>query len=475
MSLFRSTLLVGSAAAVLTGSRFVLAAVLARRLGVEDFGLFAYAQWLADIAFLVCSLGTTGVAARYFAEYQGNPEKLLALRKVWGPWAIACTLVSAFAACGGALVSGLNMGAPELALLGVWTVSAGAWAMNYAVTMAKQRFSAVFMASLTFALIVVVGSILLSLDLRTALVLMIVAHVMSTLILSVSQSEANEDATKPAYLDLRAIRRYAANIWITALLWGLVWSRGEYPVVRAVVGDAGLATYAVGTILFGAAVQAVMLWVGAVAPELTRLLGEGSKDRAIEIARRFSDLQLLISAVLAVALATFSRPLVQTVFGANYSDASDVLTILAPGLIGFAVAAQNHLLQMTTNARFNRDASLVGLAMLYGLALFLTPRFGLEGGASARLIALLSMMGLSLWKSRCLLGHNAVSLVNFIAAVTAALFVVTIELGMKLDIAWSVVLASTVTVTLLLVLRDENGRPLALRLFRSASALRPRS
>ena len=48
--------------------------ILARRLGPESFGLFVFVQWLIDMAFLVFSVGLTGVATRFFPQLAGDGE-----------------------------------------------------------------------------------------------------------------------------------------------------------------------------------------------------------------------------------------------------------------------------------------------------------------------------------------------------------------------------------------------------------------
>jgi len=59
MSILRHSVWSAAAGIVVTGSRFAVAAILARRLSQGAFWQYAYAQWLVDISFLFCSLGVT--------------------------------------------------------------------------------------------------------------------------------------------------------------------------------------------------------------------------------------------------------------------------------------------------------------------------------------------------------------------------------------------------------------------------------
>src|SRR5687768_7554695 len=67
LSILRQSAWAAAAAVFFTASRFAFTAIIARRLSVSEFGQYAYGQWLADLAFLLCSLGATGTIARYIA------------------------------------------------------------------------------------------------------------------------------------------------------------------------------------------------------------------------------------------------------------------------------------------------------------------------------------------------------------------------------------------------------------------------
>jgi O-antigen/teichoic acid export membrane protein len=142
----------------------------------------------------------------------------------------------------------------------------------------------------------------------------------------------------------RRIRGYAFNVWITALLWSLVWSRGEMPIVRAYLGDAGVAQYAAAMTLFGGAIQGVMLAVSGVAPQLAMLWGSERRDEAIAAARTIMDVQLLFCGAGALLLIWLGPELVALAFGKRYHEAAAPLTVFAVGLLAMAVSSQNYLL-----------------------------------------------------------------------------------------------------------------------------------
>jgi len=80
MSILRHSAWSAAAGIVLTGSRFAVVAILARRLSQGALGQYAYAQWLVDISFLFCSLEeVTGAISRFAAQYSHAPLLLSGL------------------------------------------------------------------------------------------------------------------------------------------------------------------------------------------------------------------------------------------------------------------------------------------------------------------------------------------------------------------------------------------------------------
>jgi O-antigen/teichoic acid export membrane protein len=377
------------AAIVITGSRFVLAAIAARRLSQTEFGQFAYAIWLVDVAFLVCSLGATGAVGRYIAEFRSDERRLTAFMRHWRRWAIGLPLLAGLTVVLGGRISGLPFDATSLGLFALWAAVQGRWAMQTAALTGSQRFDVILRANLLAGVTMIVGMMVLPVDtlgLPLVFALMIVSAMFGALTGARHTRDLGAGGVE-ALLDQgqwKAIRIYAVNVWLTALLWALVWSRGEFPIVRAYLGDESLAAYAAAMTLFGGAVQAVMLGVGGVAPQLTRFWGEGRADLALATARKVMDFQLVACGISAVTLICFGPELMSLAFGNKYRSSAGTLVVLGVGLVAMTLSAQNHLLQIATDARFSRDTSILGLVILMVTALVFTPLLGLYGAALAR-------------------------------------------------------------------------------------------
>ncbi|WP_306581080.1 hypothetical protein, partial [Dokdonella sp.] len=132
MSLIRQTAWAASAAVVLAGSRFVFTAIIARQMSPAVFGQFVYGQWLADLSFLVCSLGATGVIGRYLAEYRSDSRVGSMIVRKWIPYAAGLPFMAGLVSLVGAWISNLSLSTFGATMLMVWAVANGVWAMQTA-------------------------------------------------------------------------------------------------------------------------------------------------------------------------------------------------------------------------------------------------------------------------------------------------------------------------------------------------------
>jgi len=454
---------------VLASSRFALTAILARRLSVEVFGQVAYGQWLVDLAFLVCSLGMGGVAGRYLAEYRHDAGRFSAIAKLWQPFAVGLPVLSGVAALAGAWIAGLDLDATSTLALVAWATANGLWAMQTAALAGLQRFDLILRANVVAAVLMIGSLLLLPLDSgRPGAVFAVMACSASVAALVGFRQTARiaRGSLRPLGADLlRDVRRYAFNIWLTALMWSLVWSRGEIPVVHAYLGNDGVAKYAVALTLFGGAVQGVMLAVSGVGPHLTRLWGEGAQGRAIALAREIMDLQLVVCAIAALLLICIGPELLSLAFGSTYAAESGVLAILSVGILAMAVSCQGHLLQIATDAQFNRDTTMLSAVFLFGSAIWLVVDHGLYGAALARAVTMLLLAAATLFMVRHKWGVGTWSMRNAVSSLVVVGSVVAL-VHFRAGMPWHVRVLVACFASLLIIgaVRDERGRVRAVSL-----------
>lgn len=471
MSLLRSSAWAASAALLLTLSRFALGAILARRLTQAAFGQFAYGQWLVDLSFLLCSLGATGAVSRYAAQYRHDPGLLAHFLRRWQPFAVGLPFIAALGVLMGAHFSGLEVTPVAFSLLAVWTLTNGLWAMQTAALMGLQRFDLIFRANAIVAVIVLVGASFLpwaKSDPTQVFALMAVASVCGA---AVGASTTYQSSTRKHLTERRppwrAIRGYAINIWFSALVASLVWSRGELPVVKTMLGDIAVAHYAAALTIFGGAVQGVMLGVGGVAPHLTRLWGEGKKVEAIELSRFIMDLQLAICGMGSMFVVCFGTWVVSLAFTDAYLDAAMPLSILCLGLISFVVSSQSQLLQLETDARFNRNTILLGAFVLYGLSYALIPTIGLLGAALARAGAMIALGIITILFAVRHWGWRSISTVNICIVFSIISISILVEHLLVVASIWPRILMFLIALFLLVVgVRDAGGKTVVLAAYR---------
>jgi O-antigen/teichoic acid export membrane protein len=394
VSLIRHSAWSAGSAIAMMGSRFALLALLARHMEPAVFGVFAYSQWLVEITFLVVNLGATGTIARYSAEYRHMPSFAASLLRSWRPYSLLLPMVGALATVAAAGLSRVHGSSAEYSLLLVWAFANGVRAMHEAALAGLQRFDLVFRSNFMCGVLMLAGSLstLTFPSLQRAYLIMAVAAGASCVVgISSIWSDTGGPADPLPKRAVSEIRQYAVRIWITAVLWNLVWSRGEVPILRHELGDPAVARYAVALSLYGGAVAAVMLGIGGLAPQITRMRVEESEVAAAGLCRRAMDLQLLICGLAASFIVWFSPDLMSAFYGHKYTASAGFLVVLAIGLPAMSLATHNHLLQISTGANYSLYSTLIGAVALAGIAYVGISIEGEIGAAMARSAVVLSL------------------------------------------------------------------------------------
>jgi len=421
MSLIRKTSWSAVAAIVLTGGRFLMTILLARKLGVGEFGSFAFSQWLVDMVFLTLGFGLPGSASRFFAEFRTQSANLLAFER----WFL---LRSSFALVAVAVASPLV----ALALRGEfdlqfallqsgWTASAAAWALLLARAQGLQKFKRVAMSNGIYVAIALGGLALLPKDgvhVSAAMLLIMIATAAAAIASWLPLPKLDNVRTGDTEgLNLRTLNIFGINIWIASVVGALVWSRGELVVVRTELGASEVAIYSIGLSLVGIATQGLMLLTGALGPHLAHMWGAGKHEEAINLCRRITDMLTLTAAILCIFLLAFSPELIRFTFGPTYAGAEGVLAILGVGTIGLASAAANQLLQINTDGAFARDVNIVGAIGLFVVAIPVVKSIGIEGAAISRVLIQIGVGAMTIYAVRRLVSVGAVNWINQVRSV----------------------------------------------------------
>jgi O-antigen/teichoic acid export membrane protein len=334
-----------------------------------------------------------------------------------------------------------------------------------------HRFDLLFATNVVFAGITVVGALIVPLGADPKYIFGLMAIGCFGASLAGQVVVVLPKLSKPvamSVVDWHGISGYAINMWIYTLLASLVWSRGEFPLIKAMLGDSAVAHYAAALVIYGAAVQGIMIGVSGIAPHLTSLWGRGEKLKAIGLARNIMDLQLALCGIGSLVVIVFGSTIISIAFSPAYQEAAKPLSILCLGLTSFVLSSQAHLVQLDTNGRFSRNSIVVGLVILYVLAVLLIPGFELLGAAIARVGAVLAIAISTAIFATLRWGTGSVSVRN--SVFTLGILVVSAIVERRLDITAlfeRFLLLSLGVTTTFLLLRSSKGEMVILNLFRN--------
>lgn len=416
MSLIRNTTWSAASAIVLTGGRFLITIILAKKLGVNEFGSFAFAQWLVDMVFLSLAFGLPGSASRFFAEFKTQPANLLAFQGWFLPRALVVVLAVAVTS---PLVALWINGQVEMrfALLQAgWSASAAVWALLMARAQGLQQFKRITLSNVVYVVVALAGCILLPTEgvpVTSAMLLVMAATTAAAIATWIPLPlNEHEEAAARSDLDRRMLKVFGLNIWISSLVSALVWSRGEIVIVRTELGVSNVAIYSIALSLVGIATQGLMLLTGAIGPHLTQLWGADKREEAVNLCRRITDLLTLVAGILTLFLIAFAPELIRFTFGPAYAGAETALVILVIGTVGLTSAAANYLLQIQTNGVFARNANFVGAFGLFAAAIPLVNLGGIDGAATARAFVQVGIGVMTLYFASRLVSANVVNWQN---------------------------------------------------------------
>lgn len=215
-----------------------------------------------------------------------------------------------------------------------------------------------------------------------------------------------------------------------------------------------------------------MLGLSGVSSELTRLLGAGRWDRAVSVCRSVTSIQLLAIGAGGSVLIWLSPEIVHAAFGQTYGAAVPPLIVLSCGLISLSAAPYNHLLQIETNGRFNRNATAIGAVILVATGLVGISASGISGAAAARAVTLSLVSGAVLVMALRRWGVRRIPLMNLLAV--AALLLMSAGLQLSLDASdlslGSRALAAFSCLPVVAMVVRDGGEPAVLALGRRARA-----
>jgi O-antigen/teichoic acid export membrane protein len=447
----------------ITIGRMGIAIVLARCLGPEKFGSLIFLQWLTDMTYMFFSVGLAGVATRFFPQsIQAGSEIIPA----FGNWFVqaACLVIlnsCVFAGTVSVLFGGQS-GFHEIGAVAFLGGTTAFFALATARSQGLFQYRKIAFSSLIYIAMVFFGLVVLRAgqSLTQTVILLGCANGAAGMFLSSDLRNMTGDFFVMLSKDASDhIAKYGKNSWVTSVISSLLWSRGELPLVKRDLGESLVGYYSIALTISGIINQGLSLLIGALWPQIALTWDKGSSEKLDEFSNTLTNLLILIAGVSIGVVICFSPYIVIIMFGSNYLPSADIVATLVLGTLGLTTGCANLVVQAKTDGKFARNISVIGSCALYGLALILIPRFGVQGAAITRVVTqiaiavatLLWMRKLSVWSSD---RHN-----NLLTFVLVFVLSVLLSIGRSLMPAQEIVgaLCLLATDSFIVVLICTNG------------------
>jgi O-antigen/teichoic acid export membrane protein len=364
--------------------------VLARWMGVDEYGVYVYIVAWATLVTLIPQMGQRDAVVRFIPEFKVNNQAGELKGVVQGSLALVCSLsVGLSAIATGVAVVLYSRGQIDhlqAALLGIWLMPLIALVeLSTSILQGFRLFIAAYAPiTLVRPVLVLLGAIGLylwqprgqHLTSTTALAVTLVSFsvILLGMVWIIRAQLRSAAQNTPAIYEIRKLLRVSLPLLLAAG-FGTLLLQSDVVMIGLLRGprEVGLYNAAVRTV---AIVGFILTSVSAAAaPMISATFAEGNLAKLQGLIRRGNQLTMLPSLVIVVAVVALSGPLLRN-FGPEFEVMQWVLIVLAMGqLIKATCGPIGLLLDMTghqddsarvrgTAASLNIGLNLLGIQML---------------------------------------------------------------------------------------------------------------
>lgn len=397
-----------NAIAVASGSlsRLLAGMVVARHLGPDLNGRYAFLLWLVESLVLLFNVGLPGALNRFLAHQLGRADKVAVQRMVrFGLW--SGLVLSSFVAL-------VTFGAAHMYVLADQAMSPLAFALallaavqmwmglTQSILMGLHQFRVYSRAVVAAAVVLVIGQTLgvagwgLEGAIYGALASFAVGAILLTrAAMNASNSEVSASSgtiqLDPAFL------HYARDTWLATLISAVVWGRSELFFLERLSSSQEAGYFSVGLLFTSIVVQSVNLISGALLPHLSRLVGAGETTKLHDHYSRITVFIALWAFPLSIGGIALMPQLLPIVFGQSYAGAAQAVQwLMATGLLTFATVG-SAVVYGQGDAYIIRNWSLLGAALHVALCTIIAPHYGAVGVAISRLLVQAMMIAIGFY------------------------------------------------------------------------------
>jgi O-antigen/teichoic acid export membrane protein len=399
--ILKGSLFAGGARVFATGVRLVGSVIVARVYGAEAVGTVAVVDSLLMLAMVVTVLGTDTSVLRFVPEHIARHSFTSAFRVYRRmEWLVALVALATggLLLAGSGLIAGTIFGKPHLsfviALAALFVVAKSLGQLNtQAVRGLRLIGTFAFMQTLpalaTLGLLVL-GTLALQ-DARVPVYAYLGGVVVSAVAGALIMDRAFRRRTAPGDrvhpVPVREILTVSVPMFTSAAL----------TTVSAQAGVIGLGIFRpeaeVGYYAIAVRVASLSTFVLAAinsmsAPTFARLFHAGQTEEALRVARKSAGLIFWMTSPLLLGIVVAGKPGLAWLFGADFGAAYGAMVILAFGQFVNAISGSTAIfLNMTGHEKVLRNITLGTTALGLGLHAALIPTFGIEGAATASMLA----------------------------------------------------------------------------------------
>jgi len=389
------------------GCRFAAQIVIARCLGLDDFGRVAYMIWLIEITSILMDAGLKISLTRFIAELnsQGLHEQAAALaRRLYYRYVILAvlgTLITTHLFLKSSVSAGFEHTLPFLMLL---FLSRSLAAMFTAYLRGEQRFQLLAWVNIfsSICMIAALGAGAYFFGVVGVLCGYAAGPTIPAILLTVFVLRGHRDSVVLERELNSRLWRFALNSWFIALLGAFVWSRTEIFFVERYWNLAEVAMFAVSVTLSGLASMGPLMLTGAFLPHFTELAN--GKSRAAVMTSYATCTRLLAFLLFPVSFggAAVIPVLLPMLYGSDFARAvPTAIVLLLTASFTFAGVGNSLLYALERPGYKVFDGCLGAILLILGL-LLIVPMWGAFGAACCRatvqlLLIILNLCYLRLW------------------------------------------------------------------------------
>lgn len=378
---------------------FVVGIVLARSLGTEQYGQYAFLMWFLGFALMAINLGLNSMVTRFVAEALGRqatdePKALVRLMLMMR--GLAALLISAaiLVFSGFWAKTFTNSGSQiYFILLGFALLPQ---AMNFAFIsifagFQKYEYSAYLtLGSNPLRLALIIVLVILGFGLQEILIANIIAWVAGTLIgifvlrriiplkVLLSPSPLNPALKKSAL-------KYALTMTGVLGLSYFLWQQAEVLLLGLYRPVEEVGFYTLASKLPWLSMMLIPSVFGAVLlPAIAEQFGKGDMEKLKKIYLTAARYLMMLALPLAAGGIALASPIISLLYGADYAPVITLMQILfIPfAMVGICYAATG-VIQGTNQPAFIIKVELFLVCLNIGLNLWFIPRYGVLGAAIA--------------------------------------------------------------------------------------------